>query len=198
MKNTEMAQKIKALRNRKGFSQEQLASAAQINLRTVQRIEAGDTEPRGDTLKRISSALDIDPDELIGSAEQEDNGFLAFLNISALCFILFPLLGIIVPLCVWMLRKDKIRNIGKVSKHLINFQMTWSLVFFIYWAIFTSSIMLGFTMPLPKIAGIGLPERIILIFMLLYQINIVIILINGVRSYSGQEVFYKPAIKFLK
>ncbi|CAM4355336.1 Uncharacterized conserved protein, Tic20 family [Pedobacter westerhofensis] len=193
-----MAQKIKALRNRKGFSQEQLASAAQINLRTVQRIEAGDTEPRGDTLKRISSALDIDPDELIGSAEQEDNGFLAFLNISALCFILFPLLGIIVPLCVWMLRKDKIRNIGKVSKHLINFQMTWSLVFFIYWAIFTSSIMLGFTMPLPKIAGIGLPERIILIFMLLYQINIVIILINGVRSYSGQEVFYKPAIKFLK
>lgn len=193
-----MAQKIKALRNRKGFSQEQLASAAQINLRTVQRIEAGDTEPRGDTLKRISSALDIDPDELIGSAEQEDNGFLAFLNISALCFILFPLLGIIVPLCVWMLRKDKIRNIGKVSKHLINFQMTWSLVFFIYWAIFTSSIMLGFTMPLPKIAGIGLPERIILIFMLLYLINIVIILINGVRSYSGQEVFYKPAIKFLK
>ena len=193
-----MAQKIKALRNRKGFSHEQLASAAQINLRTVQRIEAGDTEPRGDTLKRISSALDIDPDELIGSAEQEDNGFLAFLNISALCFILFPLLGIIVPLCVWMLRKDKIRNIGKVSKHLINFQMTWSLVFFIYWAIFTSSIMLGFTMPLPKIAGIGLPERIILIFMLLYLINIVIILINGVRSYSGQEVFYKPAIKFLK
>lgn len=45
MKNTELAQKIKELRTRKGLSQEKLAETAQINLRTVQRIEAGETEP---------------------------------------------------------------------------------------------------------------------------------------------------------
>jgi DNA-binding XRE family transcriptional regulator len=48
MKNTELAQKIKELRIRKGLSQDKLAEAAQINLRTIQRIE--EVKPsRGET-----------------------------------------------------------------------------------------------------------------------------------------------------
>ena len=128
MKNRQMAQKIKELRNRKGFSQEQLAETAKINLRTVQRIEGGETEPRGDTLKRIAHALNVAPDELIDWIEQEDKLFLVFLNISALCFIAFPLLGIIVPLAIWVLRKDKIKNINETGKRLINFQITCLLL----------------------------------------------------------------------
>ena len=45
MKNRELAQRIKNLRNRKGFSQEELSVKTGLSLRTVQRVENGETEP---------------------------------------------------------------------------------------------------------------------------------------------------------
>ena len=39
--------KIKELRKKKGFSQEELAETAKVNLRTIQRIENNENEPRG-------------------------------------------------------------------------------------------------------------------------------------------------------
>jgi len=100
MKNAELARKIKELRGRKGFSQDELAETAQLNLRTIQRIESGETGPRGDTLKRLAAALDITPDDLIDWAEEEDKSLVAFLNLSALGFLLFPLLGVVIPLAI--------------------------------------------------------------------------------------------------
>lgn len=200
MKNKIMAQRVKDLRSRKGFSQEHLAEIAQINLRTVQRIEAGETEPRGDTLKRIANALGVNPDELLDWAEQEDNGFLAFLNVSALCFIAFPLLGIIVPLAIWMLKKDKIRNIGDVGKRLVNFQITWCLIVFLVYAIIFGGMIFNFSIPLPhfNLFNLGTAEMIIILVPLLYLTNGLFIIINTIKSYNGKKVFYQPAFNFLK
>src|SRR5690349_14196497 len=119
MKNTELAKKIKELRGRKGMSQEELAEKSQLSLRTVQRIEGGETEPRGDTLQRLASALGTTPDELIVWTENEDKGFLIVLNLSALSFIAFPILGIVVPLSLWMLKKDKIKYVNETGKKLL-------------------------------------------------------------------------------
>lgn len=194
-----MAQKVKELRTRKGLSQEQLAELAQINLRTVQRIEGGETEPRGDTLKRIANALNITSDELIDWAEREDNAFLAFLNISALCFIPFPLLGVIVPLAIWMMRKDKIRNISQVGKRLLNFQISWCLVVFILYALVLSSSIFHFKIPLPNLSkGSNGIVEILTVMPLFYIVNAIFIIINTIRSYNGKKVFYLPAFRFLK
>lgn len=65
------------MRIKKGFSQELLAEDAGIGLRTVQRIESGQAEPRGDTLKRIAGALGLTPDDLLDWSTCEDRGFLA-------------------------------------------------------------------------------------------------------------------------
>ena len=65
MKKTELARRIKELRNRKGFSQEELSEKSGLSLRTIQRIENGETEPRGDSLKRLSVAFEVNPDDLI-------------------------------------------------------------------------------------------------------------------------------------
>ena len=64
MKRKNLAQAVKDLRKRKGFSQEELAEISGLSLRTIQRIENGETKPTGETLKRISNALDISPDKL--------------------------------------------------------------------------------------------------------------------------------------
>lgn len=200
MKNTELAQKIKELRIRKGLSQEKLAETAQINLRTVQRIESGETEPRGDTLKRIANALHVTSDELIDWAEQEDKGLLAFLNISALSFIAFPLLGVIIPLAIWMLKKDKVANINEIGKRLLNFQISWCLILFLSYAIFFLSMIFHIRIPLPDISivNFGGIELLLLMILILYLINIVFIVVNSIRSYSGKRVFYQPAFRFLK
>lgn len=200
MKYNELALKIKEWRSRKGLSQEQLADTAQINLRTVQRIEGGEVEPRGDTLKRIANALQITPDELIDWAEQEDNGFLTFLNLSALSFLAFPLLGIIVPFAIWMLKKDKIKGLNEAGKRLLNFQISWCTVLFMIYIMFILAVVTGIRVPLPRftLGNMGRTEILILVAPILYGINITVILINSIRTYRGLPVVYKPSFRFLK
>ena len=90
--------KISHFRNLNGFSQEVLADKSGLNIRTIQRIEKGETDPRGDSIQRLCNALEISPEEIIEWQQVEDRGYLTALQLSALSFLLFPLLGITVPL----------------------------------------------------------------------------------------------------
>ena len=45
MNNQNLANKIKELRSRKGLSQEQLSEDSKLSLRTIQRIEKGESIP---------------------------------------------------------------------------------------------------------------------------------------------------------
>ncbi|MGK0314620.1 MAG: NADH dehydrogenase [Saprospiraceae bacterium] len=62
-----IAKRISDARIAKGLSQEDLAEQAQINIRTIQRIEQSESVPRGKTLRLISDALEIDISDLKGS-----------------------------------------------------------------------------------------------------------------------------------
>jgi transcriptional regulator with XRE-family HTH domain len=200
MKNNELAKKIKELRTRKGLSQDELATAAQLNLRTIQRIESEETEPRGDTLKRLAKALEVTADELIDWAEEEDTTMLVLLNISALSFIAFPILGIIVPLVLWMSKKDKIKNLNQTGKKLLNFQISWCVfIFSIYILFAVISIFHIRIIPFSfSIFNLGGGELLILFIPVVYFLNIVLILFNAIRSYKNKEVIYQPAIPFLR
>ncbi len=65
MENQKLFLQVKELRKRKGLSQEILAKKSGLSLRTVQRVENGETEPTGETLKRISAVLDVALNKLI-------------------------------------------------------------------------------------------------------------------------------------
>ncbi len=62
-----LAKKLKELRALRGMSQEYLAEESRVSLRTIQRIENNESTPTGETIKRISHALDINLNELAGS-----------------------------------------------------------------------------------------------------------------------------------
>lgn len=64
MKQPALGQKILELRQQKGLTQEELVEHCNISVRTIQRIEAGETMPRVYTIKTILSALDRDLDDL--------------------------------------------------------------------------------------------------------------------------------------
>ena len=130
MNKNQLALRLKELRNQKGMSQEVLAEESGLSLRTIQRVENGETNPAGESLKRLSNALNVNPDELIDWAIKEDKKYLTFLNLSALTFLFFPMLGILVPFILWTSKKGKIKNINKLGKNLINFQITWTLILF--------------------------------------------------------------------
>ena len=51
---------IKDLRVKKGLTQEELADKTELSVRTIQRIENGEVDPRSFTLQMIAKALDVD------------------------------------------------------------------------------------------------------------------------------------------
>jgi len=71
MNTDQLAKRLKALRAHHGMSQEFLAEEAKVSLRTIQRIEGGESSPMGETVKRIAVALDVSISELVGGSKAE-------------------------------------------------------------------------------------------------------------------------------
>lgn len=193
MKNKDLAQKVKELRSRKGMSQEVLAEESGLSLRTIQRIENGETEPTGETLKRLSNAFGVSPDELIDWTIKEDRGFLKALNLSALTFLIFPILGILIPSIMWLSKKDKLKGINKIAKDLINFEITWMILLF--------SIPVLFSLGILGAKG-ELSWRIIItsslsFFVIMYVINIIFVVTNTFKIHNDMNVKYYPKFRFL-
>lgn len=59
MNQTALSDKIKSLRTERAWTQEQLAQAAELNVRTIQRLE-GHGSHSSETLLSVAAALDID------------------------------------------------------------------------------------------------------------------------------------------
>lgn len=194
MKNKDLAQRTKDLRNRRGLSQEFLAEESGLSLRTIQRIENGETEPTGETLKRLANGLNVNPDELIDWTIKEDIGFLKALNLSALTFLIFPILGILIPSIMWVSKKDKLKGINKIAKDLINFEITWAILLFTIPLIFNLGVLtIKGELPWTTIITSGL------IFSgIMYIINLILIILNTFKIHNNMNVKYYPKIKFLR
>lgn len=190
MNKNNLAIRLKNFRKKKGMSQESLAEESGLSLRTIQRIEKGETNPNGESLKRIANALNVTPDDLVDWSIKEDKKYLTYLNLSALTFILFPLLGILIPFILWTSKKEKIKGINSLGKALINFEITWTLLlFFIPIGLLIAS-------KLGIINNMTL-SSFLLVIGFLYLYNLVLILFNTIRISNENYVFYTPQFKFL-
>ncbi|WP_066219879.1 helix-turn-helix domain-containing protein [Formosa haliotis] len=200
MKNKNLAVKVKDLRKRKGYSQEALSEHSGLSLRTIQRVENGETQPTGDSLKKIAQALDSTADELLDWTAVEDSGYVKAMNLSALTFLLFPLLGIIVPLIMYVSKKDKIKDVNQVGKHIINFEITWVLVLFLGWIINILLILIDFNTQGKVNVNIIMSGqfRILGFLIFMYAINIILIIWNTFRIQNNKPLTYKPRIHFIR
>jgi transcriptional regulator with XRE-family HTH domain len=59
--------KLKDLRIERALTQQELADASGIGKNTVNRIERNETEPHLSTLRKLASALDVKPADLVKS-----------------------------------------------------------------------------------------------------------------------------------
>jgi len=203
MKNQSFAFKVKELRELIGFTQEQLSEESKLSLRTIQRIESGESIPKGDTLIKLTKTLGVTTEYFLNSNVYEDKGYLMLLNLSALCFIIHPILGIIVPLVMWIIKREKIKYVEATGKKLINFQVTWTLTLYLMLIIF-QLIVSGLKGNIGYLFYINISHLDTIIlghltspFYLLYLFNIFMISMNFRRNYNGLEAKYVPAIPFL-
>lgn len=65
----EIGKRIKVLREKKDFTQEELAERIQISRSALANYESGLREPKGDILKRFAKALDTTTDYLLGRTD---------------------------------------------------------------------------------------------------------------------------------
>lgn len=196
MSKNRIGNRIKELRNNKGLSQEKLAEDSGVSLRTVQRIELGESDPRGDTLKLIGDSFGISIDEISTWTKKEDQGFLSLLHLSSLSFLLFPLLGTILPMALWLLKRDKIKNVDYVGKRIINFEITWSLCLFLSYVIVVSLYFFKYLSLSPTSLHGFYTQYAWFGFM--YIFNGALIIYNLVRAKNNKKVIYQPAIRFLR
>ena len=132
MTDNQLAQKIKGLRKKKGFSQEALAEIAGLSLRTVQRIENENSNPSGDSLKKLSTALEVSPDYLLEWEPNTNASFLLILAFSPMLCLVHTFLGVLVPLILWSVNKNQIKGVKELGVKVIKIQLIWLVVFFLF------------------------------------------------------------------
>ena len=124
---------IRDLRVKKGLTQEELAEKTELSVRTIQRIENGEVDPRSFTLQMIAKALDVDfsifnDSEFNNSDEtqkEDEKTSLALLHLSGLFLLILP------TVLYW---KHNSKSILKMKEHfydIVQFQLSMWLLFII-------------------------------------------------------------------
>jgi len=193
MMNLNLASQIKEARYLKGMSQEQLAENSKLSLRTIQRVEKGQSVPRGDTLLKLISALDLKQEEIITSAKSQENVYFGFLNLIALSFLVYSIVSIILPIMVLVYNVKRNKMISMVAKNILVTQIILVLGMYICLYLFADGrhLLHGFDvvdfrfsafrqMSLPLTVSIGA----------LYAINILNVLYNIFRNLKGLKSKY--------
>jgi transcriptional regulator with XRE-family HTH domain len=174
---------IKAIRIQSGISQDELAESTQLSLRTIQRIENNETKPRGDSLKKIANALNIHVEELTregvtkitNAVMKEDKSILLLLNLAAFGYLIYPFLGIIFPMALWIFYKDKVISVDETGKRVMKYQFAWCVI------VSTTYVYL-IVMKINHISSSIISIQTAIVFIIgLYVLNTIIILLNIFR-----------------
>jgi len=190
-----IGQKIVELRKLKGYTQEELAEEAKLNLRTIQRIENGENKPSGNTLKLICEALETLPEKIIDYGKKEDSRLLVLMHLSVITYLVIPIGNILIPLIFWISKKDKIIKLDEMGTRLLNFQIIWTILTTVTFG----SMLLTATLKLTNPENAYISDILLSLFVVLNLINIGMALIIALRI-KGKTKFtsYPNLIRLIK
>ncbi|MBZ9626669.1 DUF4870 domain-containing protein [Psychroflexus sp. CAK57W] len=110
---------------------------------------------------------------------REDRQMLLFTHLSQLLNLFTGFGGFIVPLIIWLTQKDKIEDMDKQGKQILNFQLTMLLAALV--AVPLMLILIGFVI----IAAVGL-------------LTLIFPIINAIKANNGEPTHYPLSIEFFK
>ena len=183
------AEKLVVLRKTKGYSQEKLAAAAGINIRTLQRLEKNEVQPQPHTLKILAEALEVPIadlliEEVTGPARPTvPDTLLALVHFSCLGGMALPLGNLFIPFTIWLYKKQQFPGINDDVKKLLNFQISITLAIFVALILFFA---------IPDLGWMLIVVKSLAMCMFLFPV------ISGFNSLKKRPAFYPLLIKFLK
>jgi len=123
-----LGEQLRKLRSDKGISQEELAELSTVNLRTIQRIENNETNPRKSTLELICEALEIESSS-INSIESLNHG--KSLSTQIIHYIFLFIINILLMVIVGYLTLDSEATFhSRIGAYLLSFFIPCFIVFF--------------------------------------------------------------------
>ncbi len=185
MTNEVFAERLIYQRKRKGYSQEKLADMTNVTVRTIQRAEKGEVQPQLRTVKLLAAALEVEVDDLLKlddpREENIQNKWLLLIHASPFIGFVLPFLNILVPLFLWIHKKDDNALYDKHGRAVINFQITMTLMFIV--AMFM----------LVTIEGWGF-----FFFMAVMPYTACVMLANIITVVRSQKCYYPLALPILR
>ncbi|HEY0677368.1 MAG TPA: helix-turn-helix transcriptional regulator [Chitinophagaceae bacterium] len=176
---------IASARRKKGLTQEELADLTSVTVRTIQRIESGESLPRKFTLKAIGAALDIPFEELNSShtaqnksllpvaatgSQDDTRHFLELICLSCFSYIVIPFVHFLIPSYILNKRNETDLKVIGDARKLIRTQ--------IYWAIATPMLLL-LTLAFNFLQAVYLDNKFVIHylwpFFFMYTLNAIII-----------------------
>ena len=177
----ELNEKLKELRNSRGLTQEELASALFVSRTAISKWESGRGNPSIDSLKEISSFFSITLDELLSGekllliAEKENqirlqNTYNLLIGMIDLCYFLL----IVLPLY------PKTIGLYIASVNLFEYVETSAFNQKIYWALFLLIMLNGITeIILTKLKDKDMLNKIVGINMILSILAVIFLALTG-------------------
>ncbi len=183
---------IKNIREKSGYTQLELAKKTGLSLRTIQRLESKNKEPKGHTLSVLSDVFEIKPSmlqEQFQSTEQSkasETTSIRLINLSVLSCIGIPFGNIILPLILWN-KNRKSKFVDEVGRRIINFQIIWSVALCILLCIS------------PFISRLFFPSTslILIVLSVVYVFNIIIVCYTAIKLQQNKFDFLYLPIRFI-
>ena len=192
----ELNEKLKELRNSRGLTQEELASALFVSRTAISKWESGRGNPSIDSLKEISSFFSITLDELVSGekllsiAKKENqirlqNTYNLLIGVIDLCYFML----IVLPLY------PKTMGLYIASVNLFNYAETSVFNQKLYWALFLLMMLNGLTeIILTKLKDRCMYSKIVGINMLLSILAVIFLSLTG-ETYATALAFLLLALK---
>lgn len=185
MKNATISENLIYQRKRKGFTQEDLSEKTTVGIRTIQRIEKGETQPHLQTVKLLAVGLDVEVNDLlpIDNPNEENIQRKWMLLLHAIPFLGFviPFGNILFPLFLWIHKADDNKVYDHHGRSVVNFQL--SVTLYLIFSLISFFILPGF--------NFFLTGGIVLFI-------IVVTLRNISTALNYGKCYYPLSIRFLK
>ena len=128
MNNPSLAERLVYHRKNKGYSQEELSNQTNVTIRTIQRIENAQVNPHLNTIKLLAVALDVEVSELLPLSNPKEETtkkkWLLLLHATPLLGLFLPLFNVLIPLFLWIHKREDNPVYNKHGIRIINFQIT--------------------------------------------------------------------------
>jgi D-alanyl-D-alanine-carboxypeptidase/D-alanyl-D-alanine-endopeptidase len=186
-----LAENLVYQRKLKGLTQKDLSDKTNVTVRTIQRIEKGETEPHLQTVKLLAAALEVEVNDLLvlDDPKEEDIQKKWLLLMHATPFIGFvvPLANIFIPLFLWIHKREDNKIYDEHGRKVVNFQLSMVSLFLLLALI---GILVG-----RVFVNWG---SLFTLMLLIIPYAVVVMLVNIFTALNSQKSYYPLSLPFIR